>query len=222
MPSDAVQTSFVRTTLSDAVYQALLEGILSGHWPSGTQLSVVGLAAHLGVSRTPVHEALRQLANDGLVEQFVNRKARVAKFSAADVNEIFTMRLILEGEAVERAASRIDAAVLAELRQSADNVAATRGVRQWITCWAEFDTRFHEAIAAAAGLKRLAQDIGRYRLLHRGLNLRITDVSVLRQAMREHRAILSALAAGDGVAARAAMESHIARWQQYFVITLQR
>src|SRR5579871_4312007 len=99
-----MKTPISRTSLAESVYQHILEAILSGRLASGTEMSEVALAAELGVSRTPVHEALRRLAADGLVDSLAHRQARVATFTRQDVVDIYEMRGVLETAAAERAA----------------------------------------------------------------------------------------------------------------------
>lgn len=203
--------------LSDSVYETLLEAILSGQLASGTIVSEVSLAKRLDVSRTPVHDALRQLAKDGLVEQRAGRRAVIATFSKEDVYDIFEMRKLLETEAARRAASRIDRTTLANLRSFADDLEGDRNTADWMAKWIDFDEQFHDAIAKAAGSQRLWQDIVRYRLLHRGFNKMSTNVDSLQQALAEHIAILDALEKRDPEAAAAAMLTHVSEWQAYFV-----
>lgn len=202
--------------LVDWVYQALLERILDGSLPGGAVVSELALAAELGVSRTPVHDAVRQLAKDGLVAREGARRARVAAFSADDVYEIFELRKYLEGPAAELAAGRMDRRQLAPLRAEAQALRAEPDAPDWVARWAEFDDHFHRAIAAASGSRRLAADINRYRLLHKGINRVSTDRVSLRRAMEEHLSILDALEARDGPRARERMVAHITTWQEFF------
>ena len=90
--------------LSEAVYESLLEAILSGQLGAGKPVSELALSRQLNVSRTPVHEAIGQLVKDGLVRQEANCRPVVASFSSADIGDIFDMRLLLECEATRRAA----------------------------------------------------------------------------------------------------------------------
>lgn len=206
-----------RYPLAERVYESLLEMILSGRLASGAVLSEVALAERFAVSRTPVHDALRQLAQDGLVEHAARRRDRVAHFTADDLYEVFEMRKFLEGPAAELAARRMDQRQLAPLRRVADELQTARRSADWTLRWAEFDEQFHEAIARGSGNRRLWQDIARYRLLHRGFNKMRTEVGTLQRALDEHLAILAALEAHDGRAARQAMVAHIEAWQSYFV-----
>ena len=223
MPTLPFQSgSIERTTLSDKVYETLLEAIVSGRIEPGTELSVVGVARELDVSRTPVHDALRQLAHDGLVEQEVNRKARVASFTRDDVFEIFEMRKLLEGRATELAAMRIPDKELAKLQAEADTLRENPDTVDWVARWINYDEYFHTAIAQASDNRRLFLDITRYRLLHRGFNQMATNAEVLQQALAEHQEILDALRKQNASEASAAMVSHIETWQVHFVKSFPR
>ena len=184
-------------SLVESVYHALLERIVTGRLAGETVISELALAQELGVSRTPVHDAVRQLAKDGLVTREGTRRARVAAFTADDVHEIFELRKYLEGPAAELAAGRLDRRQLAPLRAAAEALSADAGAADWVERWAEFDELFHRSIARACGNRRLAEDIDRYRLLHKGFNRISTDPASLRRALDEHLAILQALEARD-------------------------
>lgn len=216
---DPAATSAATTeeSLSETVYHRLLSGILAGQYGPGRVLSELGLAREYGVSRMPVHDALRQLAKDGLVERERNCRARVAGVTPDDVFEIFEMRKFLEGPAAELAARRMDARHLAPLRAAAEAMQSGGPPATWVARWSEFDDLFHTTIAQASGNRRLALEIGRYRLLHKGFNRAATEPSSLQQALREHVSILDALEARDGDLARQRMVNHIAAWQEYFI-----
>ena len=209
-------------SLSEAVYHRLLQGILSGQYASGAVLSELGVAREFGVSRMPVHDALRQLAKDGLVQRERNCRARVAGISTDDVFEIFEMRKFLEGPAAELAAGRLDARQLAPLKGAAQALQAKARGKNWTSQWADFDDLFHTTIAHGSGNRRLAQDIGRYRLLHKGFHRAATEADSLQQAMLEHLGILSALEVKDGKLARKRMVAHITTWQEYFLGAIPR
>lgn len=203
--------------LSDVVYETLLEAVLAGRLAPGTVVSEVALARQLEVSRTPVHDALKQLAKDGLVDQRANHRAVVAQFTPEDVHDIFEMRKLLEGEAARRAAERMDRPTLARLRATATALRRGRHKPDWLTRWVDFDEEFHHEIAKASGSRRLWQDIARYRLFHRSFNKLATNVEVLQQALDEHCRILDALEHRDPDAAARQMVEHIREWQTYFV-----
>jgi DNA-binding GntR family transcriptional regulator len=215
-----VQGRVERRRLSDAVYETLLEQIISGKLPAGAIVSVVSLAKQLEVSRTPVHDALQQLAQDGLIEQRAGRRAIITTFSPADLIDIFEMRKMLEGEAARRAAARIDEFTIAGLRGIGEELRNNPDHGDYLSRWADFDEAFHESIAQASGSVRLRQDISRYRLLHRGINKLATNALDLQEALAEHFQILDALDKHDGESAAKAMIAHIEKWQAYFVSQL--
>jgi DNA-binding GntR family transcriptional regulator len=204
-------------SLVASVYETLLEKIVSGQLPSGSKVSEVVLAKALQVSRTPVHDALRQLAKDGLVHQEKNRRAVIARFTADDVYEIFELRKLLEGHAAELAAGRMDARQLDPLELTATHLRGRLHQADWAAQWAAFDEQFHREIALSCGNQRLGQDILRYRLLHRGFNKLGTTPEGLLTALAEHEAILAALKLRDGKLARERMVAHIEAWQQHFI-----
>lgn len=213
----ATQGRIERTRLSDTVYESLLESILGGRLASGTVISEVSLAKQLDVSRTPVHDALRQLAKDGLVEQRAGRRAIVRTFSKDDIHDIFEMRKILEGEATRRATGNLDHATVAHLREMGEELRSNPDRADYLSRWADFDEQFHDAIAKASGSDRLWQEIIRYRLLHRGFNKLTTTVDGLQEALEEHVEILDAMERGDAELAARRMAEHIEKWQRYFV-----
>lgn len=203
--------------LSDAVYETMLDGIISGKLKPGTIVSEVAIARQLQVSRTPVHDALRQLAKDGLVQQSANHRAVISEFTAADIHDLYQMRKLLEGEAARLAAKGMDRATLAHLRETAVMLAENRHKANWSELWADFDEEFHNAIAKASGSPRLWQDIARYHLLHRGFNKLGTTPEGLEHALEEHVRILDALEKRDAKEAQRAMVDHLQEWQAYFV-----
>lgn len=208
-------------SLAEAVYETLLEGIVLGQLSPGMFLSAAQLSEKLEVSRTPIHDALWMLASDGLVDIQPGRRARVAQFGRDDLWEIFEMRKLLEGFAAELASGRMDQRQLGPLRRMAAELSDAASVDDWNRRWSDFDEQFHRSIAECSGNRRLAQDISRYHLLHRGFNRVSTDFESLQRALDEHLLILDALESRDGRRARNAMEEHIGAWQVYFAEKLR-
>jgi GntR family transcriptional regulator, rspAB operon transcriptional repressor len=203
--------------LSETVYETLLEAILTCRLSPGEAIGEQALARHMGVSRTPVHDAVRQLISDGLVTQRPNHRPVVASVTADDLEEIFDMRALLEGEAAFLAAKRIDRSLLGELRAAGEALASVTDGKAGVQRWADFDEEFHSQIGLASGNRRLSRDISRYRQLLRGLNKQHTDMAVLQPALAEHLQILDALSRRDADAARRAMLEHIHEWKAFFV-----
>jgi DNA-binding GntR family transcriptional regulator len=202
--------------LAASVYENIFNLILSGELETGKAISEVAIAEMIGVSRTPVHEALRQLAADGLVEISQTRRTKVSNFNADDVYEIFEMRKLLESAAAEAAAGRMDRRQISPLLDMADKLDVTTDAEEWLYLWAEYDQAFHDAIADCCGNGRLAADIRRYRMMHHAFNLALPTPEDLKQAAAEHRDILAAISDRSGDRARAAMFTHISRWQDFF------
>ena len=211
-----------RTFLVEAAYEAILENILSGALASGTVVSEVSLAQELRVSRTPVHQALAQLATEGLIEHRSGRKPRIARFGREDVIEIYDMRLLLETAATQRAAKRIDPRVLAELTREGDALAKESDGPEWNQKALDFDVRLHDALAAAAGNPRLRQEIAKYRLLVRAFCRMTGSAENLRESLKEHQAVLKAIADRSPAAAGQAMASHVQKRLDAVLGTLYR
>jgi DNA-binding GntR family transcriptional regulator len=202
--------------LSEQVYESLVEMIVRGQLEPGQPVSEVELARSLKVSRTPIHEAVKQLVKDGLVHQAANRRPVVVSFGADDVRDIYEMRRILESEAAAKAADRIDRRSLEYLSIALQGFGKSKMNASSISSWVQLDDEFHYVIAHASGSPRLAADIDRYRLLHRVFNRSHTDASVLKQAAGEHERILEALSRRNAEDAKQAMRLHLEEWQRFF------
>ena len=203
--------------LSEQVYESLVEMIVRGELAPGQPVSEVELARSLNVSRTPIHEAVKQLVKDGLVLQAANRRPEVVRFGVDDIQDIYEMRRILESEAAAKAADRIDLPTLKRLEAGIKKFRSEKTSAVSIMNWVKLDDEFHSAITAASGSSRLAADIDRYRLMHRVFNRSHTDPSVLDQAAEEHMRILDALKRRSPEDSRQAMREHIEEWQRFFV-----
>src|ERR1044071_9687316 len=121
------------TAAADRAYGALRDGILDGRYGFGDKLGEIEVAEELGLSRTPVREALRRLGSEGLIEVLPNRGARVRTWTAQDLEETYELRAVLEGLAARRAGEFGELAAL--------------------------NARFHELIVTAAGSAQLASTL---------------------------------------------------------------
>jgi DNA-binding GntR family transcriptional regulator len=198
-----------RETLTDRAIAALRAAIVDGRLPSGELYSVARLADRLGVSRTPVREALLLLERQGMVRFERNRGVRVLESSARDLDEVFTLRLLLEVPAARRAAELVGEEELAAL--SAELAAMGRLLRaEDETAFMTHDQRFHELLLAAAGNRRLVGMVGGLRdhVRFRGASTvgRGRDLCAIYD---EHVRILDTLRAGDPDAVAAAMRDHL-------------
>jgi DNA-binding GntR family transcriptional regulator len=202
-----------RASLADAVYETLVEAIVSGTLAPGEELSAVALATRFQVSRTPVTEALQRLLHDGLVEQPANHQARVARLARHDVIEIYEVRGHLEAAAAELAATRMRAEDVAALRGRAEVLISQSSDPDWPRRAIDFDLDFHAAVAEASGNRRLRHDIARYRRLVRCFCRLTGSAQNLQAAFIEHLSILEALERRRPAAARKAMQIHISNRQ---------
>lgn len=203
--TDLRQTAELLPTRSDTAYDHILEAILSGALPGGTALSERRLGEDLGLSRTPVREALGRLEAEG----FVMRRGRasiVRTISVQEFLEILHLRHLLEVEAVGLACGRVPPERLAQLRkmiEQADDPATIAPEDH-----RALDDELHGGIARHSGSDLLADSVMQLRQRTRMLNLkRIPERFV--PGRQEHLMILDALDAGDPKAARAAMTMHL-------------
>lgn len=222
MPAQTLATNSNPVYKPDLVRRLLLT-FFSGEWQAGDRLGEVDLAQRFGVSRTPVREALQELAAIGLIELKPNCGAAARACGPREVREIYEMREILEGAAAEQACGRIPSHELEELiSEFRELQAATRRDPAWSQREWAADRRLHEVIAQACGNGRLAGEIARYGQLIQVIrevvgNQREAQVA----AVAEHLAILEALQADKAKQAGAAMRRHIRSASTHAVAALK-
>ena len=202
-----------RGRIADDIYQVLRRSILKQKLEAGQRLQVDELAEQLDVSRTPVREALNLLAAEELVEIVPRSGTYVAHPSTDDIEDIFDLRIALEGLAAERlAGSAPDEQDLQELRELLD-WAGESGEDKTIQ-HAEANRAFHERLVEISGNRKLAQI---YRRLNAHTMVALIHYSAPEWHERwemereEHELILAALEQGNPQEARKAMERHIQR-----------
>jgi DNA-binding GntR family transcriptional regulator len=191
-----------RTTLVDRATAALREDILSGALPPGTQISLSAVADSLGVSPSPIREALRMLTADGLVELSPRRGFSVRAITASDLQDTYRMRLTLDPLATRMAVLNLDQGELSRL-EATHTVLQDAHAAKDLVAVRRLNREFHFQIYAAAGspwllrfISMLWDNCERYWVLlgHR-------DV--------EHRRIIDACAAGDAARAEELMRDHL-------------
>lgn len=198
-------------TLAQRCYLSLRAAILDLTCRPGERLGKAAICARLGVSRSPVSEALARLAAEGLVEIVPQSGSYVARLSMDEVREGAFLREALELAAVERVAPVADAALLAALAGNLAEQAQAHAAGDQPRFHAA-DAAFHELILNATGLRRLAA-LSRTAWVHvdRARRLLLPEPGRLAASIEEHRAIHAALAAHDAPAARAATRLHLGR-----------
>ncbi len=203
-------------------YEFIQGKIQSGDWPGGTVVSELALSRELGSSRTPVREAVRQLAGEGFLEQAPNRTMAVARLTRADIAEIYELREAIEVYAVGKAARfTLGPAVVERLRsflQQSDNLRSEleksgqpRLNDEQMSRFIQADLGFHTLLLHAAANHRMLKLVSETRLLIRIFSIRRDGHSAaqLRAIQQQHEAILNAVENGRGEEAKAILAEHI-------------
>lgn len=195
--------------LREVVCESLREAIRKGVLQPGERLMEIQLAEELGVSRTPVREAIRKLEQEGYVVMMPRRGTYVANMSIRDVNEIFEIRTALESLSNGLAAERITAEELETLQRRLVMIGGyiKEGNMEKIV---ETDIEFHDLLYQAARNERLVGIISNLReQLTRFRTQSMSYPGRLEETLEEHRAIVECIAQGDVRAARRAAENHM-------------
>lgn len=199
--------------LRDAVLETLVEAIISGRFPAGSRLHEAEIARQLGVSKTPVREALVRLGRLGLVVHRPRRGTFVAEVGPDTVRDIFTLRWLIEGYVTAEATRRATAGQLAVLDDILARLAAAEQVAQWTTV-SDLDVLFHERIYAMSAhplfLEVWCSFEDQVRLWHR-LGRRLGRQPAPWTIAQLHQEILAAIRSGDLAQAEAAAREHIDR-----------
>lgn len=198
---------------SERAYAAIRAHVLSGAVQPNEQLTEDQLAQITGVSRTPVREAVRRLENELLLVRSDTKRLFVADWGRDDIEEMFTLRQMLECHAAERAAQRLSGEQIGALEAiNRDLRTAIEQSPPDVTRFLEANRAFHEVIIDAAHSPRLAQLLAK--LVEAPVVLRTARTysqDDLRQSARDHDELVAAFAARDGDWARAVMGSHLRR-----------
>ena len=194
---------------AEYVYRRVRNAILDAELAPGETMSQVALADELGVSRTPLREALRMLQSEGLIEARANRRVRVAPMSAGDLEQLYAVRVTLEVQALRLSVPRMTSEHLGRLEGSIAEMAhfaEQRDMRRWLVPHAEY----HRGLTELAGsrfsslLSQMFDHGERYRRLHIGHGPSAW-------ATADHREILDAVKLGDTQLAAARLAQHLAR-----------
>jgi len=194
----------------DLVRRMLLS-IFGGTWKAGERLREEKLAAFFQVSRTPIREALQELAAVGLVELRPNCGALVASFGPRQVEEMYEVRALLESEATRLAGDHISQEELQSLQEElADLLSAPSRSANWSLRTWEADRHFHGLIADRCPNRRLAREIARYETFVQMIRETVGNRNRLQDvALKEHKAVIAALLRRDPTKAAEAMRTHI-------------
>lgn len=201
-------------SLSSEVYEAIFAQLMALRIPPGSRITVDNLAREMGVSQTPIREALGRLVGEGLVvKTHLVGYSAAPQISAKQFAELYELRLRLEPDAARRAVSRLTDASLAELTQAAGVMgrrARSADERAHYSQFARQDAVFHDMIMQVAG-NELIRDTLAHLHVHFHIFRLLFHSRVTEEALAEHDAIISAFEARDAAAAEQAMRDHIER-----------
>lgn len=203
--------------LRDVVFSTLREAILKGNLKPGERLMEIQLAKRLGVSRTPIREAIRMLELEGLVVMIPRKGAEVAKITEKDLKDVLEVRCALEELAVELACRYITPEQIDSLKQIVDEFKIAMAGHD-VTSIAEKDVAFHDVIFTATHNRRLIQLISnlseqmyRYRVEY------LKNPESHEQLVREHEEIIDNLERKDVAQAKKNINHHI--YNQVMVVS---
>lgn len=200
--------------LRDVVVESIRQAIISGQFPPGMRLMELQLAEEMGVSRTPVREAIRKMELEGLVVMIPRRGAYVADISIKDINEVYEVRTALDVLSAGLAAERIDKSEIQEMRELLAEEAALVEARDYPKI-IDNDTAFHDVIYRASGNTRCMNIISNLREQITAIRGRSMPYPGRVEIMlKEHRAIFDAIAAGKVEKAQEAVQTYMENAEQ--------
>lgn len=195
--------------LRDVVFNTLRQAILTGELKPGERLMEIHLANKLGVSRTPIREAIRKLELEGLVTMIPRRGAEVAQITEKSMNDVLEVRRAMDALCVELACERITQEELEQLKEACDGFEAAVKTKDAKKI-AQADVELHDIIVRATGNQRLIQLVNnlseqmyRYRFEY------IKDSSQHERLVEEHRIIYRSIVQKDKETASQAAKTHI-------------
>lgn len=219
----AAPPAAVRTSLVDAAYEAVRQRILDNVYPPGHQALEQALAEELGISRTPLREAMIRLRNEGLLEIVPRHGVRVLPLSATDMKEIYETLTALESMAAELAARRRPAPAELEPLQAASRDMARALRADDLDAWARADECFHRTLIDLCGNRLLKQTVLNFwDRAHRArmFTLRLRPRPV--DSTEEHRELVERIRAGDAAGAFACTRAHRERGSRELLAIIER
>ena len=195
--------------LRDVVFNTLRQAILKGELKPGERLMEIALAERLGVSRTPIREAMRKLEQEGLVVMIPRRGAQVANITEKDLNDVLEVRIALENVAIEKACARMTEEEMRRLWLAAKEFEHTIAEGNLVKL-AEADVAFHEVIYQASDNKRLNQVLNNLReQMYRYRVEYLKDETIYPRLLKEHKDIAESLRRKDKSRSSETMREHV-------------
>ncbi len=208
-------------SLMARVYQQLRRDIVEGKLAPGASLVEAKLSEDLGVSRTPVREALRLLEQDGLVDSIPNKCSIVVGIDLQDISDTYDFRIPTFGLCARWATERMTDQEIEELRNLLElqEFYLQKGDVEKVR---ENDSRFHDLIYAGCRSRAVTQTMRNLHILsQRVREIAISETARTPDSVREHRAIFDAIAARDAAAAQVAAQEHLINAKEHILKSLQ-
>ena len=206
-----MNTKLINRPLYEDVAERLRAQIFAHELAPGSWLDEQKLASEFGISRTPMREAIKVLASEGLVTTKMNRGAYVTEVDRQDLEQIFTVLSLLEGQAAKETATKASEdqlTLLDHLHHRLETAAANRDLEQFF----EFNVKFHDLIQEIAGntwMNGVIADLRKVLKLQRRDSL--SRSGRMQSSLLEHREILQAILKRDPIGAESAMRNHLGR-----------
>jgi DNA-binding GntR family transcriptional regulator len=194
----------------ERAYECLKSAILSGRFNPGKRLTEEHLAKEMGVSRTPVREALHKLESEGLIKPLETRGFIVSKDSREEIEELFDMRAILEGYGLRVISEKVSEDLLEQLNgfiEKAEDALRRKQIREVFKWNTQFHDTLHRMVSEKKRLHRLLVNVRKYVLRYRENTLQYPDGG--RRALDGHRKIVMALRLKDPDLCERVMREHI-------------
>lgn len=208
------------TSINDAAYAALRQQIISGELPPGAPLSERALCEQLEVSRTPLREAIKILAREGLIEISPTRRAKVASVTLDEAANMLTLLAALEGLSGEQACQKVLGEDIAELEALQASMRHSYEQKDLATYF-ELNQAIHLKILAIADNQVLSEMFNNLNARLRHVRKRLTPTpGRWAQAIEEHEQMLVHLKKGEGKKLRALMEDHLRNKIDVFLATM--
>jgi DNA-binding GntR family transcriptional regulator len=196
-------------SLHSRVFTQIRNDILNGVYEPGESLIETKLSEELGVSRTPIREALRQLELEGLVQSVPNKGVTVKGVSEQDIQDIYTIRMLIEGLAARWAAEKITPDEMEELKEAIDLEEFYTKKNDYGQLL-KFDTRFHDIIFRASKSKPLMHTLSTFHhYVQKARKVSMSSPKRAAEVLQEHKAILQAIIERDADKAEQLTTQHV-------------
>lgn len=207
-------------SLREKAYEFIQRKILSQEYAPGQKLSELSVAEEMGISRTPVRSAIRELEHEGFLEQVPRYGTIVRKTDRRDIAELYDMRQALEGFAAQQAAERMSDDEIQELTQLCDEMdslvtelrsGAEELNEETLGRFVDADMQFHVAVLRSTGNRRLMKSVSDSRLLSEWGRYarRPHNAEMMGNTWKQHRQLVDAIRTRDGMEAYKAMAEHM-------------